>query len=470
MISRCILLVILVTIGATVSGCGTREPGGALGAASALRFAPNGGRAGAHSSPGSLPTLDETSGLDDYLAYAALRNAGLEAAFNRWKAALERVPQARSLPDPRFTYRYFIQEVETRVGPQRQGFELAQMFPWFGKLELRADMAAQAAMAEHQRYEAEKLRLFYRVRHVYSEYAYWSRAVRITRKNRDLVKHFEEVARTRYKVATGGHPDVIRAQVELGKLEDRLRSLRDLEGAIVARLNAVLNRPAEAPLPEPKALSHESLGVEDSLVVEWLRERSPELKALAYETARQERGVELAHKAFFPDVTVGASVIDTRDARMAGTPGSGKDPVVAMVSVNLPIWHDKLRAGVREARARQLAAAKTREETENQLEARARMILYQLRDAERKIDLYREALVPKAEQAVRTSEAGFRAGDVGFLDLVDAQRILLDFQLSLERAVADHAQRMAELEMLVGRPRLGKGAASQSRLDGRSNR
>jgi hypothetical protein len=63
-----------------------------------------------------LPELTGSSGVSDYLAYAALNNAGLQAAFDRWKAALERVPQVKALPDPRFNYRYFIEEVETRVG------------------------------------------------------------------------------------------------------------------------------------------------------------------------------------------------------------------------------------------------------------------------------------------------------------------------------------------------------------------
>jgi hypothetical protein len=67
-----------------------------------------------------LPELNESATLSDYLEYAALSNPGLEAAFNDWKRAVEKVPQVRSLPDPRFTYAYYIQEVETRVGPQRQ--------------------------------------------------------------------------------------------------------------------------------------------------------------------------------------------------------------------------------------------------------------------------------------------------------------------------------------------------------------
>ena len=92
-----------------------------------------------------LPALDQAASLADCLVYAALNNPGLEAAFYRWRAAVERIPQARSLPDPQFTYRYYIREVETRVGPQRQAFGLAQTVPWPGKLEHRAGEAAQAA-------------------------------------------------------------------------------------------------------------------------------------------------------------------------------------------------------------------------------------------------------------------------------------------------------------------------------------
>ena len=111
-----------------------------------------------------LPTLNEQSTLPDYLAYAALSNPGLEAAFLRWKAALERIPQAQSLPDPRFTYRYFIREIETRVGPQKQAFEIGQMFPWFGKLDLAGDVAAQTAKSQFQRYESAKRKLFLEVK------------------------------------------------------------------------------------------------------------------------------------------------------------------------------------------------------------------------------------------------------------------------------------------------------------------
>ena len=197
----------------------------------------------------NLPTIDEHSGLSEYLVYAALNNPGLEAAFNEWKAELERIPQVHSLPDPRFTYKYFIEEVETRVGPQQQAFQLAQTFPWLGKLKLRGDMAQESANAARQRYEAEKLRLFYRINKIYAEYYFLGKAIEVTKANLNLVIHMEQVATAKYKTGETSNADVIRAQVELGKLNDQLQQLLALQAPLVADLNAAMNREVNEKLP-----------------------------------------------------------------------------------------------------------------------------------------------------------------------------------------------------------------------------
>jgi len=98
--------------------------------------------------PEPLPPLDENSSLEDFLTYAELNNPGLKAEFLKWKAALEKIPEVKALPDPRFTYAGFIEHVETRVGPQRQRFGLSQAFPWFGKLDLKAGSAMELARLE----------------------------------------------------------------------------------------------------------------------------------------------------------------------------------------------------------------------------------------------------------------------------------------------------------------------------------
>jgi cobalt-zinc-cadmium efflux system outer membrane protein len=400
----------------------------------------------------NLPELTESAGLSDCLEYAALHNPGLEAAFNRWKAALERVPQVSSLPDPRFSYRYFIQEVETRVGAQRQAFELSQAFPWFGKLDLRGDVALQAANTQRQLYEAAKLKLFFEVKDAYYEYYYLAKAIAVTRENVNLVKHMEGVTRTRFKTAAGTHPDVIRAQVELGKLEDRLRSLLDLRKPLGARLNAALNRPVEAELPWPGEFEIESISLTDQQLLTWMTQDNPELKALDFEINRQKQSIELARKDYYPDISLGVNYIDTAAAIGNMNPhDSGKDPVAAMVSVNLPLWRDKYSAAVREAKHLYYSALHNKTDKTNTLGVQLKLALYHFRDAERKIDLYGNALLPKAGQSLKVTEADFQAGRGSFTDLIDAQRVLLEFQLAYERARADHEQSLAQLEMLIGK-------------------
>jgi outer membrane protein TolC len=411
--------------------------------------------------PQDLPALNGESTVSDYLAYAALNNPGLEAAFNRWKAALEKVPQVRSLPDPKFTYSYFIKEVETRAGPQRHKFSLAQMFPWFGKLDLQGDVALEAANAERQRYEAFKLKLFFKVKDAYYEYYYLAQVIAVTEEHMQLVGYLENVARTKYSAGGVSYGDVIKAQVELGELEDRLRTLRDLRDPMVARLNAALNKPFNELIPWPKSIPEEEVVVSNEQLLTWLKEKNPELKAIDFETAKEKATIDLAKKEYFPNITLGVEYINTNPAlkpppnpdtgEVPRVKDDGKDPVIAMFSINLPIWYSKYRAGEKEARMRYLAALKQRGERENSLIADLKMELYNFRDAERKISLYRDALIPKAQQSFNVIQQAFAAGKTDFLDVIDAERTLLEFQLSFERAHTNRAQRLAKLEMLIGK-------------------
>ncbi len=397
--------------------------------------------------------LSDRSSLNEYLAYAALRNPGLKAAFYRWQAALARGTQARSLPDPQVRFGYFIRQVETRVGAQRSKLGVSQMIPWPGKLVLAGQVAEKAAAAARQRYEAAKLRLFYRVKNAYYEYYYLAKAIEVTKANVDLVKYLEQVARTKYKAGAAKHPDVIRAQVELGKLEDRWKSLRDLRSPLVAQLNAALDRPAEAELPWPKAPPPRArLNARDAQVLAEVKTANPELAALDAEIERAGKAVRLARQSYFPNFMVGVDYVftDDPDGPMP-TEDRGKDPVMVGVGITLPLWLGKKRAAVREARARLLATGFSRRNRENVLLARVKRVLFGVRDAERKIDLYAEVLIPKAKQALGATETAFKAGKVDFLNLIDAQRVLLEFQLSHERALSRHAQRVGELEMLVGK-------------------
>lgn len=398
----------------------------------------------------TLPKLEANSQLNDYLAYAALNNPQLEAAFNRWKAALEMVTPAHTLPDPRFNYGYFIQSVETRVGPQEQLAGLNQMFPWFGKLKLQGQAALEGANAAQQQYEAAKLKLFDDVKQAYYELYYLGRALGITEENVHLLEYFEEVARSKYEAGTALHADVIKAQVELDRLRDRLRTLQDLKSPTLAKLNAALNRPSDAPMPWPTNFPPTAINTNTPALVQKLIESNPELKRLDFLAEKEKASIALAKKEFYPDVTLGVNYVDTGPASMPNVADSGKDAVVAGFSINIPLWWDKYRADVRSAESRYTATRQEYQDRANLLTADLKLALFQYQDAERKIALYREALIPKADENVKVIQRSFEAGKSDFLSLIDAERILLEFQLTYERAVANREQGFSMVERLVG--------------------
>ncbi len=398
----------------------------------------------------TLPVLDAKASLSDYLAYAALNNPGLKAAFTQWKAALEKIPQAHALPDPMFSYTYMIRAVETRVGPQRQKFAFSQTFPWFGKRGLRQTAAAQAAESEHQRYEAEKLALFYKVKSVYYELYYLQRALAVTGDNLKLVKYLEGVARSKYKTGIARYGDVIKAQVMIGELEDRLRTLEDLRQPLTVKLNAALNRPSAAPLPWPDSISIPAMDANESQLESRLKTDNPQLKALADQTLLSDTRIQLARKADQPNVTLGVQYIDTGGALMPDTPDNGKNPLGVSISLNIPLWRDKYSAARRQAALEKIRAENALAEQENELHARLALALFGFRDAGRKIGLYRDTLLPKAEQSLNVNQQAFENGRADFLDLIDSQKTLLEYQLAYERARADQAGKLAEIEMLVG--------------------
>jgi cobalt-zinc-cadmium efflux system outer membrane protein len=403
--------------------------------------------AGASEPPGDANDPVE---LEDYLAFAAMHNAGLQVAFEQWKIAVEQVPQARSLPDPKFTYGYFIEEVETRVGPQRNKLEIMQTFPWFGEIESRTDAAAAAAKAARKRYEAAKLKLFAEVKDAFYEYTYLARAIEIAKENLELIQHFEEVARTKYIAASTGHPDVIRAQIELARLEDKLKTLEELRKPIVARLNTVLNRQSLEMLPWPRKAEFRTTEVSREEIINLLKARNPELEALDFELQAAKSRVDLAKKKFWPDVGVGVGWTDTGSALNPGMSDSGKDPIILMFTMNLPIWREGYKAAELQAKANLRKASHQKKQAENTMIARAERSLYDFEDTGRKRKLYGDVLIPKGEELLGASETAYRAGTIDFLSLINAQQKLLEFQLYHERAMTDNQQGLARLEMLIG--------------------
>ena len=398
-----------------------------------------------------LPRLDDRTGLGEYLAHAVSNNPGLEAARQRWQAALERAPQARALADPRVSYTHSARAVETRVGPQRHKLGLSQALPWFGVRRLRGQVAETRAAAARQEYEQAKLELFGRVVAAYSEYYYLGRALSVARQHVGLMTNLEGVARARYAAGAAPHGAAIQAQVELARLHDRVRSLEARQGPAAARLNAALSRPIGAPVPWPRSLDLPETAFTGDEAAAWLEEANPQLARLQHLVHKAQVAESLAGKDAYPDFTLGVEYVDTGEPLAPGVADAGKDPVMAMVSMNVPLWRGAYRAAAREARLEQAATRDQRRDLASHLQAALRRALYEVRDAERKLKLYRDTLVPLAEQSLQVTRQAFESGRGSFLSLIDAQRQLLELEIGYERALADRGRGLGEVTMLVNR-------------------
>jgi outer membrane protein TolC len=374
----------------------------------------------------------------------------VESAYQSWRASAERLPQVSALPDPRLGVGFFLDEVETRVGAQQAVLRAQQTFPWPGELSGREDAAAQAARASWRRFEGVRLEVTEQVVSALHDLAYLDAAIRISRENLDLLRSFEEVVRARYRVGAGSHPELIKVQVELGQLEDRVAQLRAMRPSYVAQLNAVLNRDADAPVPEMERLPDRTLDADPAALVEQARRSNPSLLALDDQAEEQQYLAEVARKQGLPDVTVGLDYFLVDDAQDSSIPESGDDPILLSFGVTVPLWRDKYRAGVREALSRRLSISFQRASEANRIAAALHRAWFEHTDADRRVRLYEQTLIPKAEESLQASLAGFRTGQTSFLDLLDTERTLLEFALAAERARADRGKALAVINRLVG--------------------
>lgn len=400
---------------------------------------------------GCVAQGDESITLPRLIEQAETHNAAVIAARLRWDAALQSAIQARGWPDPKVTYGYFIEPIETRVGPQEHRIGISQPLLWFGRLKAAGDVASQEAAAALADYEATRLGVIQQVKDTWYELEFLGHSRAILQQKLSLVKELEAVAQTRFR-AGGDLSDVTRAQVELGQLGDRLESLEALRTPLESRLNALLNQPHDRPLPPFTNSSPAELVLPDKAILfGWQQQSSPILDALNHQVQKADSTIRVARKSGLPNMSIGVDYVVTGSARMPGITDSGQDAIMAMLTVDLPIWRGKHTAAVRAARARRDAAVAQREDRSNQLATDLEMAIYNHGDAARKVALYADTLAPQARSALNVTRQSYEAGSTDFSGLIDAQRVLLEFELEHRRALANRAQALSRIELLVGR-------------------
>ena len=385
------------------------------------------------------------------------RNPTVAAAEARALAARQVAPQVKALPDPMIGGMAFVAPPETRVGPQRWSATLSQRIPWFGKLGLREQAALEQAAAQDAQVEAQRLDLVTETRRLYYEIAFLDAYADVVRADRETLGHYEELARARYASGVGLQQAVIKVQAEITKDDNRLLDVRNRRATLAAAMNALRDRPQDTQIPRLTLPRFAAVPLEPAAI--WTRalDLRPEMAAADREIAQAEAMVDLARKEYKPDLSLSA-IYTQVGARtdpagvMAPPPDNGSDVFGVSLSFNLPIKRRKLAAGVEEAAQRRVAASERKRAVVTSIDRSLGELLERTSATWDQLRLLEDVLGIQADQSLRSAESGYSAGSLNSLDLLDAERVLLEVRTTTERARADYAVAIARLEGAVGEP------------------
>ena len=389
-----------------------------------------------------LPELPATVEWRDALSRAFLANGELEAAYFDWKAALARIDQAATWPNSNvavtFSYMFSSENVKawdrTTIGV---GFDPSMNLTLPVKARKAGQVALDAAREAGERFRAVKFDLQRKVLSAYLELSMTEELIRIERDNQTLLELVKDSARDRAQ-AGGPLQDLSKAMIEsqmagneLAALQAKAQSMRGMLNGMLARdANASLALPAHLPAPR------EVLADDARLIAAGVAQ-NPELAALAHQVAGRADAIEVARLQYLPDFAPSASIT-----------GSLSQSLGSMVM--LPTKVPAIRAGIEEAQAMARASEAMLRQTGQDRAANFVANLYAMRNAERQVQLYRERVVPAAQQLINSSRSAYAAGTIGFADLVDSERMLLAVRRMMTESQIDREQRLADLEALAG--------------------
>jgi outer membrane protein TolC len=388
------------------------------------------------------PSLPKT--LEEYLALARANNPAVASAAAQARAARERVGVAKGFPDPSLLYGYYLTAPTIEHGESMDGRSeliLMQPFPFPGKRGLRGDLASHDADVGARAYDAAALDLDYDVKRAFYDFVRVVEVESVLVSEHDLLHDMQDVTRVREAAGTAPQQDVLKLDLAIAELEDEMTMIEHEEDRTRARLNELLGRDAHAPLPSPTWRIPDTTRAEAAALADSAFARRPELSAAASALQAAETSRRLAKREYIPDFVLGVKwefggVMDD-------------DAWELMAGIDLPIWLGKRRAAVREAEAMGEAARYQLRADSLRVHREVEDALHGVRAAHERLVRFETRILPRAEQTFRSSEAGYRAGRVEFIDYLDSQRMWLAMRREYFGVIAELGIETAALERAI---------------------
>ncbi len=372
--------------------------------------------------------------LQDYLALARAVNPAILAANSQAGAAGEQVGVARGYPDPKLLYGYFL---TPSMKEGRQELVLMQDLPFWGKRGLRGDVASAAARATAHMADATALDVDTAVKIAFYDYVRLHETERVLNEESQLLGRMQDAIQVRYAAERAEQQDVLKVTLAISQLDDQLTLNRRDLAAARARLNELIGRDADAPVADPQW----EVPAADSLIAAASADSAlawrPEMAVARAEIEMARRSGDLARREYYPDFSVGA---------MYEFGGTEPDMWEVMAGISLPIWFGKRGAAVRAADAMKSSAEHRLRSQELRVRRELQQAMDRVRAAQERRRRFETVILPQAQQTFESSEAGYRAQRVDFLDYLDSERVLLSIRREYYEVIADLGMQVAELE------------------------
>lgn len=403
------------------------------------------------------PSLDSPTGqpVEYFVGTALARHPKILAARQRVAAATNVIPQAKALPDPTFNNTFWPlhdNAIQTAAGRVANQMSVNQMVPFPDKLKTKAVIASREVQIAQTEVDAIAREITESVRLAYYEVWFATRAIDIVEETKDLVADLTDVAEARYR-SGGSQQDVLRAQLETDRLDEQLITLARQKLVAQADLATLLQQPVGI-LPD----ATDELGITDTPqqieeLIALAEQCNPKLRGLAWEIQRDRDKERLACLQQYPDFNVGLNWGLISDGHDVISPvANGNDNLSISFGTTLPIWREKINAGIREAAHRRSSTTRRLEAERDELYGKIRRLIVQADALVEQRDIYEGRIIPRTEDTLKLSIADYRGKRTDFFTLIETYRELLMFETQLARIDATLAGTIAQLDRTVGCP------------------
>lgn len=383
--------------------------------------------------------------LADYLRLAAAENPTLKASYASYMAALQRVDQSKSLPDPTLSFGYFISPVETRVGAQQFKLSVSQMFPWMGTLKTQESLAAAQAKVQFEAFLEAKNQLFLKVQNAWLQLYSLEKEIALSQKNLGILESYEPITKTKYESNLVSLADLVRVQISIEDARTKLSILEMKRKPLASQLNTLLNRPTDTPI-NIGSLEKEtemSLSLDSALV------NHPNILKAQSQIDVAKTQVALSDLRRKPNIGIGLDYAFVSKRTDMSVPDNGKDILMPMLSVSLPIFGKKNKALKKEAALNKESAEASLKAAENNIRNAWEQSLFDTEKSQTELSLYQKE-IEQTNLLLSVLLSEYSNDSSNFEDLLATQQQLLQLQLALLEAKISYFQAYYNKKYLTG--------------------